>query len=289
MQQRRLRLGDILDDYCPRERRITNHAVVAMIDANVKQTRCTTCDADHEYKQGKAPSTRRRKPESALAAEIEGALRPRTGVDDSAVDVDPDIDPDLDLDLEDDMEPDDDQAGASAESSGVPMAAAETELLDTDDCDPDADVDDDAGNRRDDGPVHRRLIRATLPRQEGQVPERKATDFTVRQPGGRGGGGGREFDGNKPSYRPTGAGPGGPGGRGRRPVRTQGGPPGQPSRFGGPRPGSGPGGPPRQGSGQGQRPPGNRPGGPGANRGGARPPAGQGRGPGGGGRKRGPR
>ena len=35
MQQRRLRLGDILDDYCPRERRITNHAVVAMIDMTI--------------------------------------------------------------------------------------------------------------------------------------------------------------------------------------------------------------------------------------------------------------
>ena len=62
MQQRRLRLGDILDDYCPRERRITNHAVVAMIEDEVKQTRCTTCDADHEYKQAKAPAPRRKKP-----------------------------------------------------------------------------------------------------------------------------------------------------------------------------------------------------------------------------------
>src|ERR1044071_5771418 len=61
MQQRRLRLGDILDDYCPRERRITNHAVVAMIDDEVKQTRCTTCDADHEYKQARVPPPRRRK------------------------------------------------------------------------------------------------------------------------------------------------------------------------------------------------------------------------------------
>ena len=26
MEQRPLRLGDILDDYCPRERRVTNHA-----------------------------------------------------------------------------------------------------------------------------------------------------------------------------------------------------------------------------------------------------------------------
>ena len=36
MQQRQLRLGDILDDYCPRERRVTNHAVVAMIGEAVK-------------------------------------------------------------------------------------------------------------------------------------------------------------------------------------------------------------------------------------------------------------
>src|SRR5438034_7219841 len=61
MQPRRLRLGDMLDDYCPRERRITNHAVVAMIDDQVKQTRCTTCDADHEYKQARIPSPRRKK------------------------------------------------------------------------------------------------------------------------------------------------------------------------------------------------------------------------------------
>src|SRR5689334_11164211 len=61
MQQRRLRLGDILDVYCPRERRITNHVVVAMIDDAVKQTRCTTCDADHEYRQARIPPPRRKK------------------------------------------------------------------------------------------------------------------------------------------------------------------------------------------------------------------------------------
>ena len=60
MQQRQLRLGDILDDYCPRERRVTNHAVVAMIGDDVKQTRCTTCDAEHEYKHAKVPRQRRK-------------------------------------------------------------------------------------------------------------------------------------------------------------------------------------------------------------------------------------
>jgi len=74
MQQRRLRLGDILDDYCPRERRITNHAVVAMIDDDVRQTRCTTCDAEHEYKQAKVPASRRKKTGEAAAGDLPPVL-----------------------------------------------------------------------------------------------------------------------------------------------------------------------------------------------------------------------
>ncbi len=66
MQQRQPRLGDILDDYCPRERRVTNHAVVAMVGEDVKQTRCTTCDADHEYKHAKVPRQRRKDTPTAL-------------------------------------------------------------------------------------------------------------------------------------------------------------------------------------------------------------------------------
>src|SRR5437899_4101961 len=60
MQQRQLRLGDILDDYCPRERRVTNHAIVAMVGPDVKQTRCVTCDTEHEYKHAKVPRQRRK-------------------------------------------------------------------------------------------------------------------------------------------------------------------------------------------------------------------------------------
>jgi hypothetical protein len=56
MEQRRLRLGDILDDYCPRERRVTNHAVVAMIADDVKQTRCTTCGAAAQDRNPGRPS-----------------------------------------------------------------------------------------------------------------------------------------------------------------------------------------------------------------------------------------
>ena len=261
MTLRRLRLGDILDDYCPRERRVTNHAIVAIVGDAVKQTRCTTCDADHEYKQAKVPP-RRKKLDPALPESAEAALRSRP--------------PETDEPIDDDMSTD---SGIPADGVEIPDTDAPLPL----DAEADAEPEVTAGGE-DDGPVHRRLIRATLPRPEGQVPERKAPEFTIRQPGGRGRG---EFDGNHNGQRP-----------GRGPRRAPGGAgPGQPPRFGqGPR-GAGPGGP-RQGSGQGQgqgpRQPGNRPGGHGGGgqggggqRDGGRPP-GQGPGrPGGGGRKRG--
>src|SRR5215212_8564851 len=60
MQQRQLRLGDILDDYCPRERRLANHTVVAMVGDEVRLTRCTTCETEHPYKGGKVPRQRKK-------------------------------------------------------------------------------------------------------------------------------------------------------------------------------------------------------------------------------------
>src|SRR5947199_3980073 len=77
MQQRQLRLGDILDDYCPRERRVTNHAVVAMLGSDVKQTRCTTCDAEHEYKHAKVPRQRRKSDTPAALSSRAPAGRPK--------------------------------------------------------------------------------------------------------------------------------------------------------------------------------------------------------------------
>src|SRR4030095_9394957 len=61
MQQRQRRLGDILDDYCPRERRLANHTIVASVGDEIRLTRGTTCDTEHRYKGGKAPRLRRKK------------------------------------------------------------------------------------------------------------------------------------------------------------------------------------------------------------------------------------
>src|ERR1044072_231911 len=89
MEQRRLRLGDILDDYCPRERRLTKHAVVAMIEEDIKQTRCTTCDAGPAYKGGKIPKRRKKETPAPLYKEV---LAGQTSREDAHIVIDRDSD-----------------------------------------------------------------------------------------------------------------------------------------------------------------------------------------------------
>ena len=147
MQQRQPRLGDVVDDYCPRERRVTNHAVVAMVGDEVKQTRCTTCDAEHEYKQARVPPQRKKK-------EVPGALYQQ--VLEGMPRVVPPPEPEL---------------GDMPDPAPEPVEAASG---------PDAEP---AGPVEPEGPVHRRLIRATLPKLPGaEPPVRREPDFTMRAP-----------------------------------------------------------------------------------------------------------
>ncbi len=48
-----MRLGDYIDDYCSRCKRVMDHSVVTMEGDAVKRTRCRTCDYEHPYKKGK--------------------------------------------------------------------------------------------------------------------------------------------------------------------------------------------------------------------------------------------
>ena len=166
MDQRRLRLGDILDDYCPRERRVTNHAVVAMIDEDVKQTRCTTCDAEHVYKGGKAPRRKKSDSTGVLYKEV------LAGIEEPVVRI-PAVD---EVVMAESSRSEKDDA-----PSVTPDPPAQSD-----------DVEDDDSQIHllppDEGPVHRPLIRAQLPRPEGVKVERQAPEFTIRQNTGRPGG-----------------------------------------------------------------------------------------------------
>ena len=220
MEQRRLRLGDILDDYCPRERRLTNHAVVAMIEEDIKQTRCTTCDAEHAYKGGKVPKRRKKETTAALYKEV---------LSSQTTDV-PHIVPDPEPEQHDTVvhASDDEQVSTAlnetTEVESEPPLDEPAVIAAIDDHDPDPVVPE-----IEEGPVHRPLIRAQLPRIEGQKEERRTPEFTIRQRGGNG-----HFRGGDHRMKPHRHGGNGQAGNASG-NRAQGG-----SRFAGPRqPGSG--------------------------------------------------
>jgi len=58
MEPRRVRLGDVIDDYCPKCRLIMNHGVAGMVGDEVRKVRCNTCISEHVYKHGRLPKRR---------------------------------------------------------------------------------------------------------------------------------------------------------------------------------------------------------------------------------------
>jgi len=187
MQQRQLRLGDILDDYCPRERRLTNHAIVAMVGDEVKQTRCTTCDAEHAFKHGKVPRQRRKADTpAALYSQVLTGKPKRVAHEPPGAPVEPP--------MEIEATPPEERQAESIEPTGEIAIADEHELTAheaeiaaaTPDVDDETPEGDEPEHDFEQGPAHRRLIRATLPRPEGQAPPtRPAPEFTIRQPNTR--------------------------------------------------------------------------------------------------------
>ena len=49
------RLGDIIDDYCVKCKRIMNHSVVSILNEEPAKVRCRTCHSDHDYRHETAP------------------------------------------------------------------------------------------------------------------------------------------------------------------------------------------------------------------------------------------
>lgn len=54
-----LRLGDVIDDYCVKCRRITNHSIVSLMNGGAAKVRCRTCYNDHDYRNEQAPPTKK--------------------------------------------------------------------------------------------------------------------------------------------------------------------------------------------------------------------------------------
>jgi hypothetical protein len=61
MSDRAPRLGDVIDDYCPRCRLLLNHDVTSLFEGQVAKVTCRTCHNPHDYRHGQVPPKRRSK------------------------------------------------------------------------------------------------------------------------------------------------------------------------------------------------------------------------------------
>lgn len=98
------RLGDDIDDFCIKCKRLTNHSIVSIVEEKPAKVRCRTCYHDHDYRHEEPLPSKKELKKAQLALEALGLKG--TGED-------------VDIELEDDEdeggEPDE-QDGASADS-----------------------------------------------------------------------------------------------------------------------------------------------------------------------------
>lgn len=160
MEQRPLRLGDIVDDYCPRERRITNHAIVALIGDAIRQTRCTTCESEHVYKEAKVPKRRKKNETDELYEQVLAEVEPASRAE-AAVEAEPPV-----------------MMASEAAGAGDEPVVGEVPS-DPPPVDAESDMAPAASDEAWFG--HRRLIRASLPKTDAEPQPRPIPEFTMHQ------------------------------------------------------------------------------------------------------------
>jgi hypothetical protein len=64
------RLGDVIDDYCVKCKRIMNHSVVSLLNDEPAKVRCRTCHGDHDYLREQVPPSKADLRKAALFKEV---------------------------------------------------------------------------------------------------------------------------------------------------------------------------------------------------------------------------
>ncbi len=116
------RLGDDIDDFCVRCKRVMNHAIVSVLNNEPAKVRCRTCHNDHDYRHEQAPPPKVDLRKAALFNEV---LKKVSPADADAVAVTDVIDPELETVLDDPPDGDElPEAAAEAEAEPEPVIEA---------------------------------------------------------------------------------------------------------------------------------------------------------------------
>jgi hypothetical protein len=98
------RLGDDIDDFCVRCKRVMNHAIVSVLNNEAAKVRCRTCHNDHDFRHEQAPPPKVDLRKAALFTEVLKKVAPGDGAA-AAAEVEA-LDPELDTALDDAPETD---------------------------------------------------------------------------------------------------------------------------------------------------------------------------------------
>jgi len=118
MMNREVRLGDDIDDFCVRCKRVMNHNVVSVLNGEPAKVRCRTCHSDHDFRHEQAPPPKVDARKAALFNEVLKKVAPgdAPAVDDADLEI-PDLDADAEADGDAEIEAGaDDEVAVPAET-----------------------------------------------------------------------------------------------------------------------------------------------------------------------------
>ncbi|MBV9504536.1 MAG: hypothetical protein JO323_05970 [Acidobacteriia bacterium] len=70
------RLGDVIDDFCVRCKRVMNHSLVSLVNGEPAKVRCRTCHSDHDYRHEQPPPPKADPRKQALFDEVLKKVEP---------------------------------------------------------------------------------------------------------------------------------------------------------------------------------------------------------------------
>jgi hypothetical protein len=121
---RDIRLGDDIDDFCVRCKRVMNHNVVSVLNGQAAKVRCRTCHSDHDFRHEQAPPPKVDARKAALFNEVLKKVAPGevpAVVDDAELEIIPELDGDADVEADGD-------AGAEGDAEAAePVPVVEPE------------------------------------------------------------------------------------------------------------------------------------------------------------------
>jgi hypothetical protein len=125
---RDIRLGDDIDDFCVRCKRVMNHNVVSVLNGQAAKVRCRTCHSDHDFRHEQAPPPKVDARKAALFNEVLKKVAPGevpAVVDDAELEIIPELDGDADVEADGDAGAEGDAEADAEAAEPVPVVEPE--------------------------------------------------------------------------------------------------------------------------------------------------------------------